>query len=93
MEPDEFLSAVLEAEDNNDDELIENLLCGAVKHLKNNRAKPESAIYLGLMYLAKTRPSFLHSDVVVEVSSRVIKHLQLFDKRALSIAYKVLLCL
>lgn len=70
MEPEEFLSSVLDAEDNNDDELIESLLCGAVKCLKNNRVKPDPALYLGLMYLARTRPSFLHSEIVVEVFDR-----------------------
>ena len=64
----EFLEAINEAEDQNDDEKIEGLLCGAVKYLKMNRAKPDPALYLSLMYLAKAKPTFFGSEVVSDVS-------------------------
>ena len=68
VDPADFLSSMTEAEDSNDDEKIEALLCGAVKYLKMNRAKPDPAIYLALMHLARSRPSFFGSEVVIEVS-------------------------
>jgi integrator complex subunit 1 len=61
------LEAIEEAENSGDDENIEKVLCGAVKYLRANRSKPEQAMYLGLMYLAKTRPSFFHTEIIVEV--------------------------
>ena len=72
VEPADFLNCVNDAEDNNDDDKIEALLCGAVKYLKLNRAKPDPALYLALMYLARSRPSFFGSEVVIEVS--LLKH-------------------
>lgn len=67
VSPKTFLDAINDAEDNNDDEKIESLLCGSVKYLKMNRAKPEAAMFLSLMYLAKARPTFFGSEVVIEV--------------------------
>lgn len=67
VEPHDLLDAIEEAENSNDDENIEKVICGAIKYLRANRSKPEQAMYLGLMYLAKTRPSFFGSEVVIEV--------------------------
>ena len=50
-----------------DDERVEALLCGAVKHLKTNRSKPDQLMYMSLIYLAKTRPVLFQSEVVIEV--------------------------
>jgi integrator complex subunit 1 len=64
----ELIDAIEDAFDKSDDERQEALLCGAVKHLKANRAKPDPAMCLALMVLAKTQPTLFHSDVVTEVS-------------------------
>ncbi|KAK2190119.1 hypothetical protein NP493_86g01019 [Ridgeia piscesae] len=73
VDPADFLSSMTEAEDSNDDEKIEALLCGAVKYLKMNRAKPDPAIYLALMHLARSRPSFFGSEVVIEAFCSLLK--------------------
>jgi len=55
IEPADFLASVQEAEKSGDDDSLEGLLCGAVKHLRNHRSKPDQALILSLMYLAKKR--------------------------------------
>ena len=66
MEPKKFLDAVLDAE--SDDETVEQLMCGAAKYLKLNRARPDAAIYVGLMHLAMEKPHFFAgSDTTTEV--------------------------
>lgn len=59
---------MLNAEGSSDDERIERLLCGAVRLLRANRAKPESSLYLSLMLLAKTRPLRFITDHITEAS-------------------------
>ena len=59
--------AVTAAEDAGDDDRVEGLLCGVVKYLRINRAKPEAAMYLGLMLLAKSKPHLFDNEVVLEV--------------------------
>lgn len=72
MEPTELLSAISEA-DNADDEIkIEALLCGAVKALKAavsqqvQRNKVEPTLALALVYLAKWRPQYFNTELIVE---------------------------
>lgn len=60
---DEIEAAELEG---NDDRL-EGVLCGAVKQLKVTRAKPDSVLYLSLMYLAKMKPNIFATEGVIEV--------------------------
>ena len=67
VEPHDFLDAIEEAEHSSEEENVERVICGAVKYLRANRAKPEPAMYLGLMYLAKTRPQLFASEVITEV--------------------------
>ncbi len=68
VDPHLLFDALSEAEEAGRDELVERLLCGAVKYLKMNRAKPEAAIFLTLMYMAKSKPSFINtSENVIEV--------------------------
>ena len=67
MDPCEVLDQLLVAEESGSDERIEGLLCGTVKSLRSNRAKPDPAIFLTVMYLAKTRSSLFCSEVVIEV--------------------------
>lgn len=64
----ELLEEILEAEDMCNDERLEALICGAVKQLKQLRSKPETAMYLTLMHLAKEKPSLFNNEVVIEVS-------------------------
>ena len=59
---------MLEAEENSNYDKLEGLLCGAVKHLRGNRSKPDQIVYLSLMYLAKYKPAVFNSAIVIEVS-------------------------
>ena len=68
VDSDEFLQCVIDADEKGDDETVEALICGAVKHLRANRAKPDPGLYLGLMHLAKTRPECFVGETMVEVS-------------------------
>jgi len=63
----DLVDAVKDALDKSDDDRLEALLCGAVKTLRATRSKPDSALFLALMCLAKSRPTLFHSDVVTEV--------------------------
>lgn len=51
--PPALLDEIEAAELEGNDDRIEGVLCGAVKQLKVTRAKPDSTLYLSLMYLAK----------------------------------------
>lgn len=51
-------------------DLLEGVLCGAVKQLKVTLAKPDSALYLSLMYLAKMKPNIFATEGAIEVSHR-----------------------
>lgn len=66
--PIELVDRVLAADEAEDDESIDKILCGALKSLKTVRAKPSPALYLGLMYLAKVKPMFFESENVIEVT-------------------------
>lgn len=68
--PIELVDRVLAADEAEDDESIDKILCGALKSLKTVRAKPSPALYLGLMYLAKVKPMFFESENVIEVTRR-----------------------
>ena len=63
----DLIDAVEDAIDKSDDDRLEAVLCGAVKTLRATRSKPDSALFLALMCLAKSRPTLFHSDVVTEV--------------------------
>jgi len=62
-----LLTEIVGADDNNDFERIEGLLCGAVKQLHQNRSKPDQLLYLTLMHLAKTKPNIFNSETTIEV--------------------------
>ncbi|KAK2152727.1 hypothetical protein LSH36_320g00001 [Paralvinella palmiformis] len=81
VDPSEFLDFISQAADIEDDERVEALLCGAVRYLKVNRIKPESSMYLSLMYLAKYRGSIFNSEVVIEAFCSLLK-------REVSLSYK-----
>ncbi|KAK7113352.1 integrator complex subunit 1-like isoform X2 [Littorina saxatilis] len=82
VEPSELLSKVQLAAKDGDEETIEGLLCGAVKHLRNNRSKPDHTIFLSLMYLAKAQPSFFLSDMATEAFCSVLKRDVSFNFKA-----------
>lgn len=63
-----LLGEILEAEESNDFDRLEGLLCGAVKYLHANRSKPDQIVYLTLMHVAKAKPSVFNSELVIEVS-------------------------
>ena len=43
------------AEEEDDLERVNGLLCGAVKLLRGQRGKPDQLLYLALMFLAKSK--------------------------------------
>ncbi|XP_056018068.1 integrator complex subunit 1-like isoform X2 [Ostrea edulis] len=73
VDPQELLEEILDAEDTCDDERLEGLFCWAVKYLHGNRSKPDPAVYLTLMYLAKTKSSVFNSDVIIQAFCSLLK--------------------
>lgn len=67
MPPPALLDEIEAAELEGNDDRIEGVLCGAVKQLKVTRAKPDSTLYLSLMYLAKIKPNIFATEGVIEV--------------------------
>lgn len=65
--PTELVDEIEAAEAEGNDDRIEGVLCGAVKQLKMNRAKPDPMLYLSLMYLAKIKPNIFATEGVIEV--------------------------
>lgn len=70
--PTVLLDEIEAAEAEGNDDRIEGVLCGAVKQLKMNRAKPDTTLYLSLMYLAKIKPNIFATEGVIEVSTRKV---------------------
>lgn len=68
VSPRDLVEKVLDADAKEDDKRIDVLLCGALSSLKNSRAKPDAALFIGLMYLAKTKPMLFETETVVDVS-------------------------
>ncbi|KAL4240200.1 Integrator complex subunit 1 [Mactra antiquata] len=68
-----LLREVLSAEENDDYDRVEGLLCGAVKYLQSNRSKPDHIMYLSLMHLAKCKPALFNYDVVIEAFCFLLK--------------------
>lgn len=69
--PTVLLDEIEAAEAEGNDDRIEGVLCGAVKQLKMNRAKPDITLYLSLMYLAKIKPNIFATEGVIEVGARL----------------------
>lgn len=69
--PAVLLDEIEAAEAEGNDDRIEGLLCGAVKQLKMNRAKPDITLYLSLMFLAKIKPNVFATEGVIEVSAHL----------------------
>ncbi|XP_031573151.1 integrator complex subunit 1-like [Actinia tenebrosa] len=69
----ELEKQLLEAELNGDKTRIDGLLLGAIKGLKSNRAKPDPASYLTLLYLAKYKPEYFDSSRILEALTSLLK--------------------
>ncbi|XP_077980803.1 integrator complex subunit 1-like [Glandiceps talaboti] len=74
VKPVDFIDTVLEAECEGDDDKIDGYLCGCIKNLRSNRAKPDTMLYLSLMYLVKLKPYLVSgSEVVVDGLCNLLK--------------------
>ena len=51
-----------------DTDMTDKLLCGAIKHLRTHRAKPNPQIVLSLITLVKQSPQLYTTDTVTGVS-------------------------
>lgn len=70
VEATDILNAIGEAENNEDEEKIEAILCGAVKQLRASsliqRNKVDPVLSLALLYLAKWRSHYFNTELIVE---------------------------
>ncbi|XP_007939442.1 integrator complex subunit 1 [Orycteropus afer afer] len=66
---DEIEAAELEGNDGR----VEGVLCGAAKQLRLTRAKPDSTLYLSLMYLAKVKPNIFATEGVIEALCSLLR--------------------
>uniref|UniRef100_G1RB59 Integrator complex subunit 1 n=1 Tax=Nomascus leucogenys TaxID=61853 RepID=G1RB59_NOMLE len=71
--PTVLLDEIEAAELEGNDDRIEGVLCGAVKQLKVTRAKPDSTLYLSLMYLAKIKPNIFATEGVIEALCSLLR--------------------
>ncbi|XP_054429276.1 integrator complex subunit 1 [Pteronotus mesoamericanus] len=71
--PPALLDEIEAAELEGNDDRIEGVLCGAVKQLKVTRAKPDSTLYLSLMYLAKIKPNIFATEGVIEALCSLLR--------------------
>ena len=56
------------AEEEDDLERVNGLLCGAVKLLRGQRAKPDQLLYLALMFLAKSKSYIFSGQFSSQIS-------------------------
>ncbi|XP_062264051.1 integrator complex subunit 1 isoform X1 [Platichthys flesus] len=73
VSPAVLLDEIEAAESEGNDERIEGLLCGAVKQLKLNRAKPDITLYLSLMFLAKIKPNVFATEGIIEALCSLLR--------------------
>ncbi|XP_076239229.1 integrator complex subunit 1 isoform X3 [Calliopsis andreniformis] len=78
-DPADFVPMVLEANDNDEGDKVIGIICGAVKVLKNQKWKPDTLIYMGLLYLAKIRPSIFSNDCILHALSSLLKRDQAYN--------------
>uniref|UniRef100_A0A8C4NEG2 Integrator complex subunit 1 RPB2-binding domain-containing protein n=1 Tax=Eptatretus burgeri TaxID=7764 RepID=A0A8C4NEG2_EPTBU len=64
--PGALLEAVEAAEAEGNDERVEALLCGAARQLRLSRPRPDSTLFLALMYLAKVKPNIFATEGIIE---------------------------
>lgn len=89
VSPALLLDEIEASESEGNDDRVEGLLCGAVKQLKLNRAKPDTTLYLSLMFLAKIKPNVFATEGIIEV--RVLR--EVMFRHIPSSASESLLCL
>ena len=69
-----FTQAVMAAEEDDEFDRVNGLLCGAVKLLRGQRAKPDQLLYLALMFLAKSNSYvFSGNDAVLQAFCSLLK--------------------
>uniref|UniRef100_A0A668UDN3 Uncharacterized protein n=1 Tax=Oreochromis aureus TaxID=47969 RepID=A0A668UDN3_OREAU len=73
VSPAVLLDEIEAAESEGNDDRIEGLLCGAVKQLKMNRAKPDITLYLSLMFLAKIKPNVFATEGIIEALCSLLR--------------------
>lgn len=73
VSPAMLLDEIEAAESEGNDDRIEGVLCGAVKQLKINRAKPETSLYLSLMFLAKIKPNVFATEGIIEALCSLLR--------------------
>ncbi|KAJ4932091.1 hypothetical protein JOQ06_010521 [Pogonophryne albipinna] len=73
VSPSLLLDEIEAAESEGNDDHIEGLLCGAVKQLKSNRAKPDITLYLSLMFLAKIKPNVFATEGIIEALCSLLR--------------------
>ncbi|XP_006889666.1 PREDICTED: integrator complex subunit 1 [Elephantulus edwardii] len=71
--PTVLLDEIEAAELEGNDDRIEGVLCGAAKQLRLTRAKPDSTLYLSLMYLAKIKPNIFATEGVIEALCSLLR--------------------
>ncbi|XP_053550643.1 integrator complex subunit 1 [Bombina bombina] len=71
--PASLLDDIEASELEGNDDRIEGVLCGAVKQLKMNRAKPDPTLYLSLMFLAKIKPNIFATEGVIEALCSLLR--------------------
>ncbi|KAM4632627.1 integrator complex subunit 1 [Discoglossus pictus] len=71
--PASLLDDIEASEADGNDDRIEGVLCGAVKQLKMNRAKPDPTLYLSLMFLAKMKPNIFATEGVIEALCSLLR--------------------
>ncbi|XP_055507319.1 integrator complex subunit 1 isoform X2 [Leucoraja erinacea] len=71
--PAALLDEIEAAEQEGNDDCIEGLLCGAVKQMKLNRVKPDTMLFLSLMYLAKIKPNVFATEGVIEALCSLLR--------------------
>nr|XP_056722177.1 integrator complex subunit 1 [Euleptes europaea] len=71
--PTVLLDEIEAAEAEGNDDRIEGVLCGTVKQLKVNRAKPDPTLYLSLMFLAKIKPNIFATEGVIEALCSLLR--------------------
>ncbi|XP_037545218.1 integrator complex subunit 1 [Nematolebias whitei] len=73
VSPAALLDEIEAAESEGNDDRVEGLLCGAVKQLKMNRAKPDATLYLSLMFLAKIKPNVFATEGIIEALCSLLR--------------------
>lgn len=78
-DPADFVPMALEANDNDEGDKVIGIICGAIKTLKNQKWKPDTLVYMGLLYVAKIRPSIFSNDCILHALSSLLKRDQSYN--------------